>query len=185
MGRDRYLISGIIVALTFLIPSMISDVYADTSLSRCDTLDIPGTTYVLSQDLTSSEVCFRIVADGITLDGNGHTITSLITTEQFQNIGVDVSGITGVTVKNLNILDFKTGIAVSASDTSLINNSITNAYTGIKIENSCVANLKYNTANSGTNGIVIIQSSGVTLTGNTANNNGNEGIRSWNYNYVF
>ena len=97
MGRVRYLISGIIVALAFLIPSMITDVYADTSLSRCDTLDIPGTTYVLNYDLTSSEICFRIIADGITLDGNGHTITSLLSLQQFQNIGVDVHGTTKVT----------------------------------------------------------------------------------------
>ncbi|MFB5645893.1 MAG: hypothetical protein ACE5R3_04760, partial [Nitrosopumilaceae archaeon] len=98
MGRSKYLITGIVMALAFLIPSMISDVYAETSsLSRCDTLDIPGRTYVLSQDLTTTEICFRIVADGITLDGNGHTIISLITPDQFQNIGVDVSGTSGVT----------------------------------------------------------------------------------------
>jgi len=178
MGRVKYLISGIIVALAFLIPSMISDVYAnpDISLSRCDTLDIPGETYVLDHDLTSSEVCFRIIADGITLDGNGHTITSLITTEQFENIGVDVTGTTGVTVKNLKISDFRTGITVTASDTSLINNFITNADTGIYISNSCVVTLTRNTANSGTDGIVITYSSGVTLTRNTANDNSDDGI---------
>jgi len=178
MGRERYLISGIIVALAFLIPSMISDVYAnpDISLSRCDTLDIPGETYVLNYDLISSEVCFRIVADGITLDGNGHTITSLITTKQFENIGVDVTGTTGVTVKNLKISDFRIGITVTASDTSLINNFITNAETGIYISNSCVATLTRNTANSGTDGIVIAYSSGVTLTRNTANDNSDDGI---------
>jgi parallel beta-helix repeat protein len=178
MGRERYLISGIIVALAFLIPSMISDVYAnpDISLSRCNTLDIPGETYVLDHDLTSSEVCFRIIADGITLDGNGHTITSLITSEQFENIGVDVSGTTGVTVKNLKISDFRTGITVTASDTSLINNFITNADTGIYISNSCVVTLTRNTANSGTDGIVITYSSGVTLTRNTANDNSDDGI---------
>ncbi len=178
MGRSRYLISGIIVALAFLIPSMISDVYAnpDISLSRCTTLDVPGETYVLNYDLISSEVCFRIVADGITLDGNGHTITSLITLTQFENIGVDVSGTSGVTVKNLKISNFRTGIAVTASDTSLINNSITNAETGIHISNSCVATLTRNTANSGTDGIVITSSSGVTLTRNTANDNSDDGI---------
>ncbi len=55
MGKVRYLISGIIVALAFLIPSMITDVYAnpDISLSRCTTLDIPGETYVLNYDLIS------------------------------------------------------------------------------------------------------------------------------------
>ena len=176
MGRVRYLISGIIVALAFLIPSMITDVYADTSLSRCDTLDIPGTTYVLNYDLTSSEICFRIIADGITLDGNGHTITSLLSLQQFQNIGVDVHGTTGVTVKNLKISDFRTGIAVTASDTSLINNFVTNADTGIHVSNSCVVTLTGNTANSGTDGIVIAYSSGVTLTGNTANDNSDDGI---------
>ncbi len=176
MGKVRYLISGTFVAIAFLIPSLITDVYADTSLSRCDTLDIPGETYVLNYDLTSSEVCFKIIADGITLDGNGYTITSLITSEQFQNIGVDVSGTTGVTVKNLKISDFRMGITVTASDTSLINNFITNADTGIYISNSCVVTLTRNTANSGTDGIVITYSSGVTLTRNTANDNLDDGI---------
>ena len=178
MGRVRYLISGIIVALAFLIPSMITDVYAnpDISLSRCTTLDIPGETYVLNYDLISSEICFRIIADGITLNGNGHTITSLLSLQQFQNIGVDVHGTTGVTVKNLKISDFRTGIAVTASDTSLINNFVTNADTGIHVSNSCVVTLTRNTANSGTDGIVIAYSSGVTLTGNTANDNSDDGI---------
>ncbi len=177
MGRSRYLISGILIALVFLFPSMISDVYAETSsLSQCGTLDFPDRTYILSQDLISSAVCFKIVADGITLDGDGHTITSLITPGHIQNIGVDVSGTTGVTVKNLKISDFRTGIAVTASDTSLINNSITNAETGIRISNSCVVTLTDNTANSGTDGIVIISSTGVTLTGNTANDNLDDGI---------
>jgi len=177
MGRSRYLISGIILALAFLFPSMISDVYAETSsLSQCGTLDFPDRTYILSQDLISSAVCFKIVADGITLDGNGHTITSLTTLSQVENIGVDVSGTTGVTVKNMKILDFRTGIAVTASDTSLLGNSITNAETGIRISNSCVVTLTGNTVNSGTDGIVITSSSGVTLTGNTANDNSDDGI---------
>jgi len=178
MGSVRYLISGIIIALAFLIPSMISDVYAnpDISLSRCDTLDIPGETYVLNYDLISSEICFRIIADGITLNGNGHTITSLLSLQQFENIGVDVRGTTGVTVKNLKISDFRTGIAVTASDTSLINNFVTNADTGIRVSNSCVVTLTGNIANSGTDGIVIAYSSGVTLTGNTANDNLDDGI---------
>jgi len=176
MGKVRYLISGTFVAIAFLIPSLITDVYADTSLSRCDTLDIPGETYVLNYDLISSEICFKIIADGITLDGNGHTITSLLSLQQFQNIGVDVHGTTKVTVKNLKISDFRTGIAVSASDTSLINNFVTNADTGIHVSNSCVITLTGNTANSGTDGIVIAYSSGVTLTGNTANDNSDDGI---------
>ncbi|HEU04669.1 MAG TPA: hypothetical protein ENH95_06115 [Nitrosopumilus sp.] len=178
MGKVRYLISGILIALALLIPSMISDVYAnpDISLSQCGTLAIPGETYVLNYDLISSQVCFKIVADGITLDGNGHTITSLTTLGQVENIGVDVSGTTGVTVKNMKILDFRTGIAVTASDTSLINNFITNAETGIHISNSCVATLTSNTVNSGTDGIVITSSSGVTINWNTANDNSDDGI---------
>ncbi|MFB5611508.1 MAG: NosD domain-containing protein, partial [Nitrosopumilaceae archaeon] len=177
MGRSKYLITGMVMALALLIPSMISDVYAETSsLSQCRTLDIPGTTYVLSQDLTTTEVCFRIVADGITLDGNGHTITSLITPDQFQNIGVDVSGTSGVTVKNLNIIDFRNGISVSSSDTSLIDNTITNSETGIRVSNSCVADLTGNTVTGGTHGIVVAYSSGVTLSWNTTNENSQNGI---------
>jgi len=178
MGRDRYLITGVVVALAFLFPSMISDVYAESSsLSRCDTLDIPDRTYILSQDLLTMEVCFKIIADGITLDGAGHTITSLITPEHVQNIGVDISGTTGVTVKNLNISDFRYGIYVTASDTSILYNTVTNSrWDGIRFENSCGITITGNTVNDNHSGIRVTYSSGATITENIVNNNLQEGI---------
>jgi len=177
MGRVRYLISGMIVALAFLIPSMIGDAYAEATISSCGTLSMPGETYVLSKDITTSETCFEFAANGITLDGNGHSITGPGTEQTTNNIGVIVRGTTGVTVKNINISEFGQGISVIASDTSLINNSITNTHTGISVSSSCGVTLIGNNVNSNTyHGMQIGYSTGVTVTGNTANDNGDGGI---------
>jgi len=130
----KYLVSGILVALALLIPSMIDDAYADVPISSCGTLDIKGETYVLTKDLTSSGTCFTITAGGITLDGNGHTITG---SDSLWGVNVRQYA-SGVTVKNLNISGFTIGIYVSGSDTLVINNTLTNmSWAGIEVSNSC------------------------------------------------
>jgi len=173
MGRVRYLISGMVVALAFLIPSMIGDVYADATISSCGILSMPGETYVLNQDLTSSETCFKITADRITLDGNGYTITG-----SDSLFGVDVRETTGVTVKNINISGFNTGIYVAASDTHVINNTLTNmSWSGITVSNSCVATITGKTVHSTVAGIVAKYSTGITINGNNADSNSQNGIR--------
>ncbi len=130
----KYLVSGILVALALLIPSMINDAYASMPISSCGTLDIPGETYILTTDLTSTGTCFTITARGITLDGNGHTITG---SDSLWGVNVREYA-TGVTVKNMNISGFNTGIYVTASDAHVIGNTITNmGWSGITVSNSC------------------------------------------------
>ena len=134
----KYLVSGILVALALLIPSMINDAYASMPISSCGTLDIPGETYVLSKDLTSSGTCFTITARGITLDGNGHTLTG-----SDSLYGVNVRNYaSGTTVKNMNISGFGTGIYVTASDVHVIGNTVANiGWAGIIVMNSCVVTI--------------------------------------------
>jgi len=45
-----------------------------TELSECRQVTESGR-YVLTQDLQTNETCVRIMADDVTIDGNGHTIT--------------------------------------------------------------------------------------------------------------
>jgi len=183
-GREvggKYLVSGIVVVLALLIPSMINDAHAEVAVSSCGTLDIPGETYVLSQDLTSSYTCIKITADGITFDGNGHTITG-----SNSGYGVEVwipsteklSGPTGVTVKNTNISSFSRGINVLGSkDTVIINNIVTNnSWSGIQVGQSCVATITGNTVHSNHAGIVAQYSTGITIDGNNADSNSQDGI---------
>ena len=45
------------------------------SISSCQDLTSPSTTYTLSQDVSSTSTCFFVDADGVTLDCQGHTVT--------------------------------------------------------------------------------------------------------------
>ena len=44
-------------------------------IDSCGTLDSPSTTYRLSSDVSSDGTCFHVIADGVTIDCQGHTIT--------------------------------------------------------------------------------------------------------------
>jgi hypothetical protein len=48
---------------------------AVTQVNACADLTKAGETYILTGDITSGIVCFRVLADRITLDLAGHTIT--------------------------------------------------------------------------------------------------------------
>jgi len=175
--RSTYFLILAIAVMGFLIPSVITDVYAITQISSCGTLSIPGETYILKNDVTSSGTCFRITADGITLNGDGYTITGIDNNVGFDNFGITLDGTVSVTIKNTNISGFIVGISNSkGGGNSLMNNIITNTHTGIEVNDSCGVTLIGNTANSNIDGIVISHSTGVTLTGNTANANRDDGI---------
>lgn len=51
---------------------------AVTQVNACGALTKAGETYILTGDLTAGTVCFRVLADRITLDLAGHTITGVI-----------------------------------------------------------------------------------------------------------
>ncbi|MFB5631519.1 MAG: nitrous oxide reductase family maturation protein NosD, partial [Nitrosopumilaceae archaeon] len=173
----KYLVSGIFVALALLIPSMINDAYASIPISSCETLNIPGETYILTNDLTSTGTCFTITARGITLDGNGHTLTG-----PGSQFGVKVNEYaTGVTVMNMNISGFNTGIYVTASDASVIANTITNmGWSGIMVSNSCGVTISENTIHSTVAGIVAKYSTGIMIDKNNVDGNSQNGIRVTN-----
>ena len=170
----KYLVSGILVALALLIPSMINDAYASMPISSCGTLDIPGETYVLSKDLTSSGTCFTITRGGITLDGNGHTITG---SDSLYGVNVRTYA-TGATVKNLNISGFGTGIYVTASDVHVIGNTVANiGWAGIRASNSCGVTITENTVHSSPVGIFAQYSTGIKIDRNNVDGNSQNGIR--------
>ncbi len=128
----RRMVAGFIVMVLFL--SLAGEVGAITSVSSCGTLDTPGATYVLSNDISATGTCFTITADDITLDGNGFTITGS-GTDYGAGYGVYLSGRTGVTITNLTIKNFYEGINLqSSSNNDVINNDvISNGAIGIMI----------------------------------------------------
>ena len=134
------------------------DAYAEVPITSCGTLDIPGETYILTEDLNSSGICLKITAKGITLDGNGHTITG---SDSLWGVQVREYA-TGSTVKNLNISGFSTGIYVTSSDTHVIGNTLSNmSWSGITVSNSCGVTVTENTVHSSDVGMVAKYSTGV------------------------
>ena len=140
-------------------------VLSDTGWSdpTVGTWDSDTKTGTLTQDLTES---IRLVSDGITLDGAGHTIA--LAEEWYY--GVLLGGRTGVTVKNINVQGGAQGIHLyESSGNALIGNTTSNNYYGIELRSHSDNNtLIGNTAMYGYTGINLSYSSGGnTLTGNT------------------
>lgn len=84
-------------------------------VDSCQTLDQSGT-YVLSSDIeTSQDRCFDATADGVVLDGKGHTITS--------SDGNGTAAIVAVgedsTVRDLTVADWKFGVIASGSGSTI------------------------------------------------------------------
>jgi len=134
--------------IDLLIGLMNSDFEGDeVNINSCRTLDSPTTTYKLTSDVSSTGTCFNINHVGITLDCQGHTITS-----------GDGRGIAelywytngnALTIKNCNIVSTGStigrGIEIHyANDVKIENSNITAANTGIWLVNNGNPNITNN-----------------------------------------
>lgn len=82
---------------------------SDVGVTECGPLDAPGTTYHLTQDIVASLPgnCFTILADNVTLDGDGHTISSdgmLFRRALYSDV------IANTEIRNLTITGFANGL---------------------------------------------------------------------------
>ena len=59
-----------------------------TSVNACQALGTANTTYVLQNDVQSAGTCFGIVADNVTLNLNGHTVTYAVSDSSRAHYGV-------------------------------------------------------------------------------------------------
>ncbi len=135
------------------------------------TWNVVTKTCTLTTDLTET---VQIDSNGVTLDGNGHTITGSNTGN-----GVYLWSRSGVTIKNLNVKNFYTGIYLSSSTNNTLNgnNAMNNNYRGIYLIYSSNNTLSQNKAsNNFDSGISLYSSSNNTLNGNNANSNPGIGI---------
>jgi parallel beta-helix repeat protein len=142
---------------------------------------------VLTEDYRGEVI---IEADGITLDGNGHTITgpglsNWNYTQRMWDIstGITAKGRTGVTVKNCRVTNFAYGLFLNdCNGCALLNNTVNeNLWGGFVVQSSYNNTLLYNTANSNNyrdvnvsydgQGFMLAMSFGNTFKGNTANDN--------------
>ena len=163
----------------------------DCQSASVGTWNAATNTCTLTSDLSEGIV---IGYNGITLDGNGHTISG--TTGN----GILVQVRTGVTIKNINIKNFDTGInvdnsigitlsgnTVTGSSTSGITGSYSNTLTitsnkvsgsshGIYLVHSTQNSISNNIVSNNSDGILVSVTDNTSVSGNTVSNNSGNGI---------
>ncbi len=132
----------------------------------------PVKAFTISSDYTfTSDIYESIVvtADNIIIDGAGYTVQGT-----GSGRGIDLIYRNNVTLKNVEVTNFNTGILLyySSNNTLSGNNASSNNVHGINLESSSNNTITGNTASSNNNvGIYSVTSSNNTITGNTASNN--------------
>ncbi len=146
------------------------------NISSCTTISEPGT-YVLNTSIldSSASSCIDIVSNDVIFDGAGYTIDGV---DAWITYGVYVynstMALTNVTVKNLIVIDWGSGIYYkNAAGGSIINNiANSNQNSGIELFDSSNHILTNNTANSNRYGISLAFTSYYnTLTNNAVKEN--------------
>ena len=95
------------------------------NIRSCSNLDVENSIYTLSTDVYSDGTCFKILANNITLEGNGHTV---IYSGASQGNGIRVDGYNKTKIQNLtlrsdNTLTDSPGIFLSNSQDHQIKES--------------------------------------------------------------
>lgn len=112
---------------------------ADTSrtLDGCGPIDESGT-YTLTRNITEAPAsgCFSVQADGVTIDGNGHTVVG-----NGSGVAVTAMGADEVTVSNITLTNWATGVAVTAGTArpTVRNVTVTNGSVGVAVFDGAVA----------------------------------------------
>ncbi|UCE15369.1 MAG: right-handed parallel beta-helix repeat-containing protein [Candidatus Bathyarchaeota archaeon] len=143
-------------------------------------VEASGTIYISSDYTFTSNIYEPIVvtADNIIIDGAGYTVQGT-----GSGTGIDLSDRSNVTLKNVEVTNFTTGILLFySSNNTLAGNTVSsnNEY-GIHLFFSSNNVLTGNTVSSNNEyGILLIRSSNNVLTGNNASNNQyNFGVDGW------
>jgi parallel beta-helix repeat protein len=173
MKREvRTLALRVAVPLTLL---AVAPAQASTKISSCPYTITASGTYDVTQDLSCSGTAITILGSKVDLHLNGHTLSG-----NGAGDGISVSGQANVSIDNGTVLGFETGIDlqrtvdckvtnVTASQNSIAGIIGRLATTGLTVT-GCTA------AQNGDWGLLITDSGGNTLTRNTANLNGGQGI---------
>src|SRR3989344_6567571 len=185
LSRDGIKKENLLVLLVFAIVILSGVFYSffygviflsPQGLTDCGILNQANTVYELQNNVSSGGTCFAIEADNITLDGKGFNI---IGDGEFGDRGIYSTRRNNLTVKNLTISNFSSGIYFSETNNSLIEevaaneNSLYGIYLSISNNNT----LSSITANNNSNhGVSLLISSDNDLSSITANNNSDYGV---------
>lgn len=140
------------------------------TLDSCATLVDAGATYRLTRNVNSSDTCFEITADNITLDGAGFEVLG---DRGMGHYGVRAEQHTGITIKNLALRDFEYGVWFTQVDNSTIENARLegNSY-GFVLHGGNGTEVKSTAAlNNGNAGIYLKDASNSMVQGITATDN--------------
>jgi parallel beta-helix repeat protein len=130
------------------------------AVSDCVVIKSPGY-YELAEDIMNctTKHCITITASDVVLDGAGHTIDGGYANASIERFCIYVknssTALSNVTVKNLNVTGWNTGIYF------------------YRVKNSRIEN---NQVNNNKNGIYLVYSNHISLTNNTVYNNSVHGI---------
>ena len=127
-----------------------------------------GNTYTFTANIYNYSIVIQ--KSGITLDGNNYKLQADGT-----SIGINLTSITGVTIKRIQIINFAYGIYLFDSTTNTItNNTITNnTISGIALYYSSSNTISSNTISYNREGLYLFESPSCTLQNNTITNNDN------------
>ena len=141
----------------------------------CACGDTVTSDYTLEDDLDCTSRGLIVGADGIHIDGNGHHIIG--TGGEFST-GIDNNGYDYVTISNLTISGFETGIYLhdAANHNDITDNSIATGQFGIYLSNSNNNEITHNYLHNNYDGIQIWDGSSNTSTRNTIDFNTHHGI---------
>src|SRR3989338_6650544 len=145
----NYALTAILVT-AFLVYGISSVSAEPIAVDSCRVINQPGE-YILTQDITNVQAgCFRITANNVIFDGNGHVISGNELRED-SDYGIFVRNVSGFNLNNINIEEFNVGISLQYADDSVIGNS--------------------SFKNSGSDGLEIINTHGVFFANNVLSNN--------------
>lgn len=118
-----------------------------TGIDSCTTIDEPGE-YVLTKDIEKggktaiSKACITITADDVTFDGGDHRIDGRGVSH---TKGVHVRDAEEVTVENVEVADWHSGLLVTGGSATIRNvTTFSNAY-GVRLENATGATISDST----------------------------------------
>lgn len=142
-------------------------IHDDATGGDCATIGIWNSstkTCILTTDVNGA---IQIDADGITLDGDGHTLTV-----EGPSTGIYFNKKTGITIKNFNINKFFSGIySYDSNNIALIDNTLLDNYIGIRLLYSKNSAIIDNNISNNRFGIYIGHSNNITLMNNTSSSN--------------
>jgi len=153
-----------------------------SEVGKCFEINAPGY-YKLAEDIINCTIkqCITITVNDVILDGAGHTIDGGYANASIERFGIYVknssTGLSNVTIKNLNVTGWNAGIFFyGVKNSSIENNQVNNNKNGIYLDCSNHITLTNNTVYNNSDGIYYRYSSRTTIISNTICNNSVHGI---------